>query len=217
MNSLWLDRSILTSKSTLDVALPTDAPQGKPYTLYWVWNWPTAPGTPGVPNGKEEIYTSCMDIDITGSNAPAPDKAAVKISQENIGEAGVPNQLSAIQAHSPFNAPTSIVGKVSGDSPQTNAAQAASSTPRPSPSSTPPAPGALNVSPSNAPAQATKTVFITSIITQAPSAPSAPQANSNQSTEPGVPAITLSKMAAPATSSKPCKHKRSRVFGRAHY
>ena len=44
-----------------NLALPTDAPTGKPYTLYWVWDWPTAPKVdPGLPNGKEEIYTTCM-------------------------------------------------------------------------------------------------------------------------------------------------------------
>lgn len=48
-----------------DIAIPSDAPLGKPYTLYWVWDWPTAPGVdPGLPKGKPEIYTTCMDIDI---------------------------------------------------------------------------------------------------------------------------------------------------------
>lgn len=48
-----------------DIQIPTSAPTGKPYTLYWVWDWPTLPGTPGFPEGKQEIYTTCMDIDIT--------------------------------------------------------------------------------------------------------------------------------------------------------
>ncbi|KEF53184.1 uncharacterized protein A1O9_10632 [Exophiala aquamarina CBS 119918] len=48
-----------------DIQIPTSAPSGKPYTLYWVWDWPTLPGTPGFPEGKQEIYTTCMDIDIT--------------------------------------------------------------------------------------------------------------------------------------------------------
>ncbi|KAI9821100.1 MAG: hypothetical protein M1827_003834 [Pycnora praestabilis] len=47
-----------------DIQIPQDAPSGKPYSVYWVWDWPTAPGTPGLPDGKEEIYTSCADIDI---------------------------------------------------------------------------------------------------------------------------------------------------------
>lgn len=53
-----------------DISLPADAPSGQPYTLYWVWDWPTMPGVdPNLPNGKAEIYTTCMDIDIQGTNA----------------------------------------------------------------------------------------------------------------------------------------------------
>lgn len=48
-----------------DIALPANVPDGKPFTLYWVWDWPTAPGgDPNLPDGKPEIYTTCMDIDI---------------------------------------------------------------------------------------------------------------------------------------------------------
>ena len=48
-----------------DIALPTNAPSGQLYTLYWVWDWPTAAGAdPGLPDGKQEIYTTCMDIDV---------------------------------------------------------------------------------------------------------------------------------------------------------
>lgn len=48
-----------------DIQIPSDAPTGKPYTLYWVWDWPTLPGgDPNLPNGKQEIYTTCMDVDI---------------------------------------------------------------------------------------------------------------------------------------------------------
>ena len=46
-----------------DIALPSDAPSGKPYTLYWVWDWPTVPNVdPGTPLGKPEIYTTVSTI-----------------------------------------------------------------------------------------------------------------------------------------------------------
>jgi hypothetical protein len=49
-----------------DVQLPKDAPTGKPYTLYWVWQWNTMPGkNPGEPEGKDQYYTTCIDIDLT--------------------------------------------------------------------------------------------------------------------------------------------------------
>ena len=52
-----------------DIKLPADAVSGKPYTLYWVWDWPTEPGVdPNLPKGKAEIYTTCMDIDVTAAN-----------------------------------------------------------------------------------------------------------------------------------------------------
>lgn len=63
------DTSALTGQDIWcqnDIAIPSDALVGKPYTLYWVWDWPTAPDAdPGLPKGKPEIYTTCMDIDIT--------------------------------------------------------------------------------------------------------------------------------------------------------
>lgn len=54
-NDLWCQQ---------DIQIPATAPSGKPYTLYWVWDWPTLPGTPGFPEGKQEIYTTCIDVDI---------------------------------------------------------------------------------------------------------------------------------------------------------
>jgi hypothetical protein len=52
-----------------NIALPTNAPVGKPYTLYWVWDWPTLPGIdPDLPQGKNEIYTTCMDVDVIQGN-----------------------------------------------------------------------------------------------------------------------------------------------------
>ena len=47
-----------------DMQVPTDAQVGL-LTVYWVWQWPTMPNIdPGVPNGKDEIYTTCSDFQI---------------------------------------------------------------------------------------------------------------------------------------------------------
>jgi hypothetical protein len=48
-----------------DVKLPEDAQVGAPYTLYWVWQWPTAPRINY--QGNDEYYTSCADVDIVRS------------------------------------------------------------------------------------------------------------------------------------------------------
>lgn len=53
-----------------NVRLPNDAVAGKPYTLYWVWQWGMDPfkgnpnGNPTFQNGKDEYYTTCMDVDV---------------------------------------------------------------------------------------------------------------------------------------------------------
>jgi hypothetical protein len=47
-----------------DVLLPTKIDMSKPYTLYWVWQWPTAPSNDTAPYGKDQYYTSCVDIDV---------------------------------------------------------------------------------------------------------------------------------------------------------
>lgn len=47
-----------------DVLIPGDVSINSVYTIYWVWQWPTEPGTPGLPDGKDEYYTTCSDLDI---------------------------------------------------------------------------------------------------------------------------------------------------------
>lgn len=74
-----------------NIALPSDLPVGKPYTLYWVWDWATLPNIdPGLPDGKVETYTTCMDIDITGSAENSRVKAITNVQQKNIDIAASP-------------------------------------------------------------------------------------------------------------------------------
>jgi len=80
-----------------DVKLPSDAPSGKPYTLYWVWDWPTAPGgDPGLPKGKEEIYTTCIDIDVTAAHEQ---KSVAKfVDGQPLDNAGIKSYLNGAGA-----------------------------------------------------------------------------------------------------------------------
>lgn len=58
-----------------NVQIPQDAAED--LTMYWVWQWPTQPGIdPGLPNGKDEIYTSCMDVRVTTDQAVVKSAAA---------------------------------------------------------------------------------------------------------------------------------------------
>jgi hypothetical protein len=52
-----------------NVQLPKTMAQGKPYTLYWVWQWNTKSGKvdPNYPNGKDEYYSTCIDVDVASA------------------------------------------------------------------------------------------------------------------------------------------------------
>ncbi|KAJ5468191.1 hypothetical protein N7475_005943 [Penicillium sp. IBT 31633x] len=79
-----------------DIQLPATIPSGKPYTLYWVWDWPTAAGVDSTyPNGKAEIYTTCIDVDVVNK----VNKQAIKSeyeSEQDLNKAAIPSQLDAL-------------------------------------------------------------------------------------------------------------------------
>ena len=59
--NLWCGTNV-----TLNDQNQQPLPAGSTITLYWVWDWPTASGIdPSLPNGKDEAYTTCMDVIIT--------------------------------------------------------------------------------------------------------------------------------------------------------
>ena len=90
-----------------DVTIPADLKAGSTYTLYWVWDWPTMPGTPGLEAGKQEIYTTCMDIDIVDSSSiGSVSKGVVNYQQgQDLNFAGISSQLADIAN------PTAVVGE----------------------------------------------------------------------------------------------------------
>ncbi|KAI9823257.1 MAG: hypothetical protein M1826_000200 [Phylliscum demangeonii] len=73
-----------------DIKLPAEAVAGKLYTLYWVWDWPTAANVDaGLPKGKAEIYTTCMDVDVTDA-VPAAPSSSNKIALVSHEQAAAP-------------------------------------------------------------------------------------------------------------------------------
>lgn len=99
----------------IDVPIPgdEDLKAGEKYTLYWIWDWPTSPGKdPALGAGKDEVYTTCLDVDIVdrlppqdqqqqdSSAAPAPAPAAAAAAP-----AGSP-QVSAAKGWSDSQART---------------------------------------------------------------------------------------------------------------
>ncbi|KAL2823675.1 hypothetical protein BDW59DRAFT_148471 [Aspergillus cavernicola] len=80
-----------------DIALPDTASSGKPYTLYWVWNWPTAAGAdPNLPNGKEEMYTTCMDVDVVDHSDSRMSTKAKYLQDQSLNSASIPDQFKQI-------------------------------------------------------------------------------------------------------------------------
>lgn len=80
-----------------DIALPSSAPSGKPYTLYWVWDWPTLPGKDqSMPDGKPEIYTTCMDVDVTSGGQNKMSVQANYDKEQSLNSASIPEQFNEI-------------------------------------------------------------------------------------------------------------------------
>jgi hypothetical protein len=104
-----------------DITLPTDM-KGT-VTLYWVWDWPTASGVdPNLPKGKAEIYTTCMDVDVSGTTQST--KEVVNFAQsQDINFAAIPSELGH-----PFNAGTGgSAGSTGSAAPPTGASSETSS------------------------------------------------------------------------------------------
>ncbi|KAJ4299896.1 hypothetical protein N0V90_005143 [Kalmusia sp. IMI 367209] len=60
-----------------NILFPKNAAAGKPYTLYWVWQWNTRPNLdPRAPEGKDQYYTTCMDVDVVDTFSSAAKKSS---------------------------------------------------------------------------------------------------------------------------------------------
>ncbi|KAL6714003.1 hypothetical protein ACLMJK_008497 [Lecanora helva] len=185
-----------------DIKLPTDAPNGKPYTIYWVWDWPTLPGAdPARPKGIAEIYTTCMDVDITGTKASRDleshnlEDRDAPASSGNIGNSAVPKYVKQLAA-----APVQQPSQPSAAASQAAAAPAAPPAASSAPAAAPAAAGAAG----NAAGGEKATVTVT--VTQAPGAQAstpAQQAPAPQAPAPQAPAAPASVPAGQAPAPQP--------------
>jgi hypothetical protein len=112
-----------------NVALPKDAAPGKPYTFYWVWQWNTAPGKdPTLPTGKDQYYTTCIDVDVVDTMATtAQDASAVKFAlpqQQDAMSIAVKDYASRTAIYT--DAIKGEIGPVFKDAPSATGAPAAS-------------------------------------------------------------------------------------------
>lgn len=89
-----------------DIRLPSSAPSGKPYTLYWVWDWPTAAGVdPTYPQGKQEIYTTCMDIDVVSKPQSRIQQTYGYVKGQDLNMAAIPSEFDVL-THEEGSQPT---------------------------------------------------------------------------------------------------------------
>lgn len=80
-----------------DIQLPTTAPSGKLYTLYWVWDWPTAPGADQTyPQGKAEVYTTCMDVDVQDTPASKQKVDDDYVGGQDLNNAAIPSEFDEL-------------------------------------------------------------------------------------------------------------------------
>jgi hypothetical protein len=165
--------------------IPQDVQEGS-LTLYWVWQWPTMPNMdPGDPAGKDEIYTTCADIQVTknpsvvaaakpGQSDPAQDPmpSAVSNFKERAANVTLPTDKNF---YGPNN-PGGYAGNAASSSgaPPAPSTQPLASTPAPAP----PAPSSSSSSSSSiAPSPAPVTVTVTTTVTPSPTAANCPPSN----------------------------------------
>ncbi len=112
-----------------DIKLPTDLPAGKPYAVYWAWNWDTQKGTPGLPDGLAERYTSCMDFDIVAGNKARDLAGASYVDGQPLSNAAVASKFKAMIGAGSNNNPQ---GRPASGAPPQNNPPASSAQPQPS-------------------------------------------------------------------------------------
>ena len=105
-----------------DIALPSNAPAGKPYTLYWVWDWPTLSSQGKVVH--PQIYTTCIDVDVTQpqqSQLHSEMKAASPgyANGQSLNSAAIPSQFEGLSSSS--TSATQAVPAAAGPSPSPTA------------------------------------------------------------------------------------------------
>ena len=76
-----------------NLALPQDAPVDKPYTLYWVWDWPTLGADGSVT--LNETYTTCMDVDISPESQGTSKDVNYAANQE-VQHAALPSYFKSL-------------------------------------------------------------------------------------------------------------------------
>ena len=131
------DQAELEQWCETDVQLPEDAKDNDAYTLYWVWQWTSEPGVdPGLPDGKDEYYTTCMDVDITAGTGDASTSSGSNGNGGGSGETKYPlvQQSQETKAVDNYKARAAHTGDDQSSPPPADKAPSSSAAPSPAPS-----------------------------------------------------------------------------------
>ena len=183
-----------------NIKLPEEAAAGSTYTLYWVWDWATeAEVDPGLPKGKAETYTTCMDVDVGNDINASVKIKSIKKAQKNaddVANRAIPSYLDELQNPSqaaPAVDSSSQAPSSSQSAPFTvSSAPATVSSPAPAPA---PAPTSAELSSS--------LVLVTSTVTELPPSiiPVSPSTSAELSPSPAP--VPSSAVAEPSPSPAP--------------
>lgn len=78
--------------------IPNDVPVGSTYSIYWQWSWSTMPGDTEPKQGKAEIYTSCLDIDIRAGAKPRSLEARAD-GQADVNNQAIPKYVESMKTN----------------------------------------------------------------------------------------------------------------------
>ncbi|OAL04584.1 hypothetical protein IQ06DRAFT_213830 [Phaeosphaeriaceae sp. SRC1lsM3a] len=184
-----------------NVQLPKSATMGKPYTFYWVWQWNTASGgiDPSYPKGKDEYYSTCIDVDVVSKDVALATDAKPKfaLGQQDAMSKAVKDWSSRTALMT--NALQGEVGPIFGGGKQTPAPSA----PGAAPSAKPSAPQAPAPAPSGNPPKASDEPAIPTV-TGRPGRPgAAPTSKSYDGPVVTVTDTVFMTVTAPAASKSP--------------
>ncbi|KAI9759911.1 MAG: hypothetical protein M4579_002036 [Chaenotheca gracillima] len=109
-----------------DIALPKDVPVGKPYTIYWVWDWSTM-ASAAAPGGVKQLYTTCMDIEITGGNKRSiEENGSEDLAKRDVSNSGVPSLMNKLRSGNDDSASPSGASSTAAGSQAASSSAAAS-------------------------------------------------------------------------------------------
>ena len=70
-------------------------------------DWPTAPGVdPNLPNGKQELYTTCVDVDIVPAVGISDMASSGFIAGQDLNSAAVSSELAQLNNPTAVPAPS---------------------------------------------------------------------------------------------------------------